>query len=317
MFEKVSVIVPIYKVEKYIKECIESIINQSYKNLEIILIDDGTPDNCGIICDDYSIIDKRIRVIHKKNGGLSSARNAGLDIATGGYILFVDSDDTISTNMIFEMVEVSQKYNADIVCCDFGINSLKKCTDSEQKIYAMSKEQAIINLFDEVGYKFYAWNKLYKSEILKNIRFPEGRIYEDIKTIYLAFKQANNIVYLKKELYAYRIRQDSITNSEFSNKIYDLVHSINFVINDIQKEKSLYKNTISGYIRYYCYFINNALINNSNIKEELNYIRKIIRSNLFTIILTNKISISRKVQFIILLMNKNLYKKLLILKEKK
>lgn len=174
--ELISVIIPIYNVEKYLKKCIDSIINQTYKNLEIILVDDGSPDNCGKICDEYAKKDQRIRVIHKKNGGLSDARNAGIDIAKGKYIAFVDSDDYVEKEYIEIMYKELKKNNVKIVQC--GIN---KISDNEEIIdnYGYLKDELINSqrIMEEKYTKYpisnvVAWNKLYDIDLFKNIRYP-------------------------------------------------------------------------------------------------------------------------------------------------
>lgn len=213
MQEKVSVIVPVYKVEKYLDRCVQSIINQTYKNLEIILVDDGSPDNCPKMCDDYSKKDNRIIVIHKQNGGLSDARNFGLDIATGDYITFVDSDDFLSINFIEKLVELSKKYNAEIVSC--GIQRFKDRlieNNEEIKINTYTKNDAIINSFKTNFYEFVvAWGKLYKKEIFNDLRYPVGKIHEDEFICHRIFDKINKFVTTSEKLYYYYENPNSIT----------------------------------------------------------------------------------------------------------
>ena len=177
----ISVIVPIYKVEKYLHKCIDSILAQTYTNLEIILVDDGSPDNCGKICDEYAAKDSRIKVIHQPNGGLSAARNAGLDIATGDYIGFVDSDDYIAPDMYEKLYNALVKNDADMAICDyqrFGnelpYDEMSLTTEVITGLQAMEKQNTVINCSFVV-----AWSKLYKSFIFSNVRFPVGKINED------------------------------------------------------------------------------------------------------------------------------------------
>ncbi len=217
---KISVIVPIYKVERYLRQCIDSIINQTYSNLEIILVDDGSPDNCGIICDEYAKIDKRIKVIHKENGGLSSARNAGLDIATGEYIGFVDSDDYIDKTMYEELINSIKKYDSDISTGMFfnKYRFFRKNSKGFDKELVFKGKDKFINT--KVGYKciyFNVWSKLYKREIFDNIRFPEGMCFEDSYIIYEILDKAESISYVPKYLYYYRIRKNSISKKDCCN----------------------------------------------------------------------------------------------------
>ena len=180
----ISIIVPVYKVEKQLNKCIESILNQTFKDYELILVDDGSPDNCGHICDEYEKKDSRIKVIHKKNGGLSDARNAGLDIALGKYIGFVDSDDIIHPQMYEKLYNCINKSNLDIVQCKFKrFKSIEEIniniSDSELNFKEYNSQDAIIDLIDNNKINVNAWNKLYKRELFQNERYPKGKIHED------------------------------------------------------------------------------------------------------------------------------------------
>ena len=203
----ISIIVPIYKVETYIKKCVDSILNQAYKNLEVILVDDGSPDNCGDICDEYSLIDNRVKTIHKKNGGLSSARNAGLDVASGDYIGFVDSDDWIESDMYESLYKTLTERKADIsVCGRYIVEDGRITTISDtEEVQVFTKQEALSQLvLDEYnGIKNFAWDKLYKKELFENIRYPEGKYYEDIFTTYKLFSLSNMIAEIKSPKYYY------------------------------------------------------------------------------------------------------------------
>lgn len=221
---KLSVIVPVYKVEQYICQCIESIINQSYSNLEIILVDDGSPDNCGKICDQYAKMDNRIRVIHQSNMGLSAARNAGLDAATGYYIAFVDSDDFISVNMYENMISELEKNNIDIISCNsFRVKGDKiKGSYGYGKIKIFDKKTILVKVLQD--YDNTIWNKVYKKTIVKNVRFPVGRKFEDTATVYLFFANTTKVGCLDKSYYYYRYNPNSITQTSFNAKArYDFV----------------------------------------------------------------------------------------------
>ena len=221
---KISVIVPIYKVEQYIKKCIESIINQNYHNLEIILVDDGSPDNCGDICEQYAKTDNRIIVIHKNNGGLSSARNAGIDICSGDYIMFVDSDDWIEKN--FCEKALSDILEKKVDCLSFGyykhfkdkvVTNITKCP---RYLSAEEAIKSIVNLDDTI-YNF-AWNKIYKRNIFERIRYPEGKLFEDQGTTYKIFDLIGKIYVTNIPLYHYIQREDSIMGQKLKpNAIND------------------------------------------------------------------------------------------------
>lgn len=217
--QKLSVIVPVYKVESYIHKCVDSILEQTYTNLEVILVDDGSPDNCGKICDEYAAKDKRVKVIHKKNGGLSDARNAGIDISTGNIIGFIDSDDYIEARMYEEMIDYMEHNNLDIVCAD--TNQVKgnkiKFKPRYKKNYVWNKQEALSEILNG-NLDNAAWNKIYKREIIGNTRFPQGRVYEDVATIYKFIYNADKVGYLSKPYYYYVKRKGSIVTSGFNCK---------------------------------------------------------------------------------------------------
>lgn len=208
---KISVIIPIYKVEQYLKKCLNSIVNQTYQNLEIILVDDGSPDRCGEICDEYASKDERVVVIHKANGGLSSARNAGLDTATGEYIGFVDSDDWIEEDMYAYLLQGIQKHNADIAVCGIfeELPDRQLCHKwNREEIF--DTEGALEQLFLRKKYSHSVWDKLYRCQLFKEIRFPEGRNFEDIATTHQVFERARIVQLLPETKYHYLQRRDSI-----------------------------------------------------------------------------------------------------------
>ena len=227
----VSVIVPIYNVEKYLRKCVDSILNQTYKNLEIILVDDGSPDNCGNICDEYALSDSRIRIIHKKNGGLSDARNAGLDIARGNYILFVDSDDYIDETMVEKLYEALEKEKAEMSLCSFvyvneeGVPIKEKNNGIPIKTEVLSGIEAIRHLGSQRGACYtIACCKLYKAELFKTIRFPKGKYHEDEFVSHELFGQCSRVACIDDGLYYYVQRNDSIMGSsrlEVSVKDFD------------------------------------------------------------------------------------------------
>lgn len=221
MNELITVIVPVYKVEPYICRCIDSILLQTYKNLEIILIDDGSPDRCGQICDEYANIDKRIKVIHKQNGGLSDARNTGLEISTGNYISFVDSDDWIHEKYIEKLYKILRETNSDISVCNF-IETSKENVEldiAKEDIYEFSNIEALEQITDKLGTQMVvAWGKLYKKDLFENIRFPYGRIHEDDFTTYKLIYKTKKIALTKAQLIYYWKREDSITGSGYNIK---------------------------------------------------------------------------------------------------
>ena len=218
--KKVSIIIPVYNVEQYLERCLETVVNQSYKGLEIILVDDGSTDSSGKICDKYKELDERIVCIHKENGGLSSARNAGVNIATGEYFVFVDSDDWVSIRMVETLTKALQKNNSDIVCCEFYnvSDSTLAVSDFSSNERKLTKEEAILEL---INWKIrdYAWNKIYNSALFDGVRFPVGRNYEDMATTYKLFDKANSVYVIPDCLYYYYFRENSIANISNFDKL--------------------------------------------------------------------------------------------------
>lgn len=224
MNKKVSVIIPVYNVEKFLHKCIDSVVNQTYKNIEIILIDDGSPDNCPAICDNRAASDRRIKVLHQQNSGLSAARNKGIDISVGDYICFVDSDDFIAENMIEKAVSCIEKNDADIVCFGvFRVNEFEEILESTEtmKEKCVNCREAILDLsYGKIH--DYAWSKLYKRKVFENVRYPVGRAFEDIATTYKTFLNSKKICYLPQELYFYRKRKGSIIDNMKESSLNDL-----------------------------------------------------------------------------------------------
>ena len=253
MKEKVSVIVPIYKVEKYIKKCIDSLVNQTYKNLEIILVDDGSPDKCGEICDEYAKIDKRIKVLHKKNGGLSDARNKGVEVATGKYVAFVDSDDYVENDYIEYLLELLKRYDADIsIILPYKVDEryIDNRKNKKEKIVVYEKEDALITMLYQKEFDNAAWGKLYKKNIVNGIEFPFGKLYEDIGTTYKYLLKSNKIVYSNKEKYFYLQRSDSIMGKPFKIKDMDYIYQSEILMKDknITQNKKIEKAAICRYL---------------------------------------------------------------------
>lgn len=211
----ISIIVPVYNVGPYLEKCIGSIMEQTYKNVEIILVDDGSSDGCGRICDRYAQVDNRIKVIHKKNGGLSDARNAGIEIASGRYVGFIDSDDHIEPTMYERLLTVSLAIEADIVCCSVITEDEDHPLPAKESdiVYIFSPEEALDDLLKKNQYlRHAAWNKLYKKECFASIRFPVRRLFEDAAVMYKIFENAAKIAHLETGSYHYVQRHGSISN---------------------------------------------------------------------------------------------------------
>lgn len=224
----ISIIIPVYKVEKYLEKCIQSVINQTYENLQIILVDDGSPDNCGKICDEYAKKDHRIEVIHKSNGGLSDARNKGLEIAKGEYIGFVDSDDYIESDMYEVLYNLLKQYNSDVSICNFYTVSQGKIAikNVDNGIKEYNRIEILKEILLDNNIQSYAWNKLYKKELFDEIKYPIGKKYEDIGTTFYLLEKCNKVVVTGKPEYYYIKRQDSIVNNVTESTITDYIELI-------------------------------------------------------------------------------------------
>lgn len=217
----VSIIIPVYNIKNYITKCIESVISQSYKNLEIILVDDGSSDESGLICDNYAKSDNRIKVIHKKNGGLSDARNVAIDVAKGDFIYFIDGDDYIHHNSISVLIEAYNNTQSDIVTGGFMSVFDSSRVDLDEDFSMLStktvqKKEALESLMYQKDTTTSAWGKLYKKSLFSNdIRYPKGAICEDLPTTYKLFSRADRVSFVAAPMYMYRQREGSIIQSAF------------------------------------------------------------------------------------------------------
>ena len=234
----ISVIVPIYKVEDYLPKCVESIRNQTHSNLEIILVDDGSPDGCGAICDEFAKKDSRIRVIHKGNGGLSDARNVGIEVAKGDYLAFVDSDDWLEPDAFEAMLALAEKYDAKMVCAGrynedgaTGTQSKGLCPEKEE--FVPGKE-LVRRIFRWDHLDSAAWDKLYARELFQEIRYPVGRVVEDVPTTYHLVLLAGGAAMLPRPIYHYLCREQSITNAPVSPKSFHGPENAALVYEDIR-----------------------------------------------------------------------------------
>jgi len=316
MDELISIIVPVYNVEKYLNKCLDSIMTQTYKNLEIILVDDGSTDNSGMICDEYSRKDNRIKVIHKANGGVSDARNKGLEIASGDFIGFVDSDDWIDCDMYKFLYEGIKTYNADISICghyDVCYNEILHITHVKKTII-YNRCEAIEELVNDNTFRCYLWNKLFKKNLFNKIKFPIEfpivRTNEDKAVMYKLFDQANTIVYLHNVLYFYRKRQGSIYSRprSFVNIYGNYKAELERYFYLKEKYPTIENFLFRKLIYSSLFFCESAVCcdmeDNNDIKKELTnikdlYIQNIIRSN---------ISIIHKILILSFICNKKLFK---------
>ena len=309
----VSVIVPIYRVEQYLNKCVDSIISQTYKNIEIILVDDGSPDSCGQMCDEYKKIDKRIKVIHKENGGLSDARNFGLEAATGEYICFVDSDDFVSELYVEKLLKTALKNKTDIVACNFQYMDEKGKTwvrkEKREKIY--STKEAIKDIFTtNQDTEVMMCNKIYKRSLFidNNIKFPVGKVHEDNFTTYKLYDKANKISLINDKLYYYLQRDNSIM-STFNKKRFDALLALDEIKEYFKNKPGFEKEIECNEILVYFSLINNMIKSNYDGKEKLEIVNR-IKQNKLSYLKNKIISFKQKAMILLLLFNFNLYSKI-------
>lgn len=254
----VSIIVPVYNVEKYLRDCLNSIVIQTYKSIEIILVDDGSTDLSGSICDEFAHCDSRVRAIHKENGGLSDARNVGLDLSTGDYVLFVDSDDMITPDMVEELMNTVSSADGSVDMVYFGFAKIyKNKTVYDCPIKAeYDKCEALRKWVEDIDIHNYACSAIYKKSLWDDIRFPKGKLYEDIRTTYKLILRCDRVLSVDKPLYIYRQRLGSITRHSIDgNRFQSLeatkaLENVNAIANDHKCRVYLYDRLlrVKGYL---------------------------------------------------------------------
>lgn len=319
--ELISVIVPVYNVEQYLEKCVNSIINQTYKNLEIILVDDGATDSSGNMCDELARSDNRIKVYHKENGGLSDARNYGVERATGDYIGFVDSDDYIDSEMYEKLYEAIKKENVDVAECSLKViypGKIELFTD--EKYYKVLGKTEYLEEYLTIKKIFGSvWTKLIKSDVAKKLVFPKGKLYEDTYYAYDLIEKVDRYVIMNNPYYNYLMRENSITNAKFNPRILDLIEIVE------KFHKTTYENypglkEAADCRKMYAYFsvLNSILLeenyrDNEYYSEILNYFKR----NYISLLKNKYINHNRKLSVILIKLNIDLYRKVLMKYKKK
>lgn len=286
----ISVIVPVYNVEKYLKRCIDSILQQSYKNLEIILVDDGSTDASGSICDEYKVKDNRIIVVHKRNGGLSSARNVGLDVANGEYIGFIDSDDYISNNMYELLINEIKEYSCNIIsnimyvrAYESGENISSRVPHRQNEVFTGEKylEELLLHVGD-----VSVCTKLFPKELISNIRFPEGLLNEDLLFMVALIKNISKIRFVGEVGYYYFVREKSIS-SGYGKSIIDMQKNALSVLDYVRLNYPQLKKQAYRFALYqnmaYLLAVPKAEVNKENLIycSALKFVRKNTIKNIF------------------------------------
>lgn len=309
----VSVIIPVYNVEKYLNKCIQSVLNQTYKNLEIILVDDGSTDKSPLICEEFGKKDSRIKIIHKKNGGLSSARNIGIKKCHGEYVTFIDSDDYVDFKHIEILANAAIKFNVDIAISNIQVTTKKSApqlNNQNYKVNLISSKEVLRNILLEKDTSISANSKLYRKELFSNTHFPEGRLYEDNGCIHRIIMQCNKIAHCIVKSYYYYIHSNSITHSKFNIKKIDYITLVDQSCKDIL---SLYPDLL-----YPCMnrqatariSILNQILNNGqqSSKEQniANHIVNDLKTHFKSLVVKKGISTKVRISIILLMINRKL-----------
>ena len=311
--EKVSILVPIYNAEKYIQRCLDSIISQTYDNLEIVLIEDGSKDNSLKIIEGYGEKDKRIKIVPIENNGVADARNKAVENATGEFLTFVDSDDYIEKDYIETLYKNLKKYNADIAVCNCT-NVMEETGEKIHKSFGISKVkeynniEAVENLFYYNFLRHSPWGKLYKKEVWNNIRFPLGKNYEDLAILYKLFLNTKKVIYIPEEKYNYVIRQGSIVHNEIRKlDVEAILEYSQKILEDITQN---YPELVPA-AEYLVSYLSLSLwrkIPNGKYKEYDEIIKKNLKNYRFAVLKNKKVNKKQKVLFWLSYLGKKCYK---------
>lgn len=306
----ISVVIPVYNVEEYLPRCMASVLAQSYGNLDIILIDDGSTDNSGHICDQYAGQDSRIRVIHKKNGGLSDARNKGIESAKGQYITFIDSDDSIDEDMIEYLYCLLKKHG-----CRMSLSSHYVVYNREERAVAekmpdekLSDKECIKRMCYQGSIDTSAWAKLYEISVFKTIRYPKGKLFEDIGTTYKTFLECKEIACGYQAKYYYYIRPQSITTRAFNCKKLDLLEQTDQMAEGVLRiYPELAKAVLSRQV-YARFSTVNQMLDTEEYKEVRDELIQYIKSNALSILRNRNVSNGNKIAMCLIYCSFDLYK---------
>ena len=315
MGEKISVIVPVYNVEQYLERCVDSIINQTYTNLEIILVNDGSTDNSGKLCDELAKKDKRIRVIHKENGGLSDARNRGIDEAESDLVGFIDSDDYIDRDMYEILLKNLNNTDADLsMCALYDVyNNTPEAQVTNKETWELSSEQAIKMVMEAKILSVTAVNKLYRKSLFSDLKFEVGKIAEDAFIMIKLLDKCEKIVATNEKKYYYVHRENSITTQKFSTKFLNVIEAYEQNSNIILEKYPKLKDVVQTRMNWaYFYVLDRLLLDdNYNDKELENKLISYLKNHRKDILNDPLFTKGRKIGFIALLLSRNLYRKLI------
>lgn len=306
----ISVVVPVYNVEKYLNRCIDSILIQTYDNIEILLIDDGSTDGSAQICDKYIKKDKRVKVFHKKNGGLSDARNVGIDISNGKYIMFIDSDDSVEKDIIEYLYKLIIKFNTKMSVCSHNIifnngEKIKKLGSKKEEL--LTDKECIKRMLYHKDIDTSAWAKLYSRELFYDIRYPKGFLFEDIGTTYKFFLKSKFIACGYFGKYNYFVRKNSIVTETFSEKKLDLLKMTDMMGNDVLENFPDLNKAVLRRRVYARFSTLNQMIGVDNVDNIRKNLINFIKKNAVKILIDRLVPIRDKIAIILLCMDYKFY----------
>ncbi len=303
MNDKISVIIPVFKTEKYLDKCVESIASQTYKNLEIILVDDHSPDNCPRMCDEWAKKDGRIKVLHIENKGVANARNTALKIVTGNYVSFVDSDDYAEPDMLESLYKIIKEKDSDIAVCGFFGG------DYDNAWLVDQNKNDILKFIASGNYVYgVLWNKLFKKDILKDLEMPRFVCCEDLVFNYFAFKKAKSVALLTDKKYHYVSNSESTTKKDFCIGAFDAVKSKEIILSE-EKGTALEPYAVRGLVSS-CFVVLSGAIKSNQFKNEIRQLRNMILSHKKEIFSSYMYTNSEKIRTAILCVSLKLYSKL-------
>ncbi|MGQ7458213.1 glycosyltransferase family 2 protein [Streptococcus suis] len=304
MKKLVSIVLPVYNVENYILDCLDSIKAQTYSNFEVIIINDGSKDRSVEYCLDYCNQDSRFKIIHKPNGGLSDARNVGIEHTRGDYLVFIDSDDFVSPNLLSHLVDTLESNQSDIAIIDpvhyysnrEYIN--KDIFIAQTKLKNFNRDDALQEMFYQKSFLVSAWGKLYRKELFNGIQFPIGKLFEDSAIMYLLFDKCKTITYSDAKLYAYVHRDDSITTKKFSERDLDILEITDSILDHYRKQSNIYKSAVA-YKTSACFRILLNAPNEPKFENVKNQCKQFILSNWKSILFDKNVRLKNKLALIL------------------
>lgn len=310
---KISVIVPIYKVEQYLHRCIDSILAQTFRDFELILVDDGSPDNCGAICDAYAAQHDFIVVIHKENGGLSDARNHGIDIARGEYLSFIDSDDWVTPDFLEQLYTAIMQTGCRMSICNVMWHDGER--ELVENSYRPSSSLKVVygtDMYDSL-YRPSAWNKLYERSIFQTLRYPKGKLYEDAYIYHEILAQLDSLVYTGTDGYYYFQREESIVHMRYGQRCADIIEAVYLRARNLDTIEGVHAHADEAYLAIYSRLAiaySNLDLGEPGARSVLQKNKKLYDQVFWRIFFDKHYSLKQKVRFLVLRICPRLHKKM-------